>query len=95
MVEDEPANLEILRIDFHEQFLEIRLSLRSHPNDFGSRNERLRGQELEFRKFIAQIGPAHQEHQWYPIIERVLHCFPVHLLIGRHVEIHCFPVRHE
>src|SRR2546426_6781429 len=32
VIEQKPPNLEILRVDLHDQFLEIRLSLRTHPN---------------------------------------------------------------
>ena len=95
VVEYEPADLKILRIDFHDQFLEIRLSFRSHSNHFRPSKEWLRIKKFEVLKFIREVGSAQQKHQGYPIIESVLHRFPIHLLIRRDVEVYGLAIRYE
>src|SRR4029453_5149914 len=88
VVEYEPADLKILRIDFHDQFLEIRLSFRSHSNHFCPSKEWLRIEKFEFFKLLREVGSAQQKHQGYPIIESVLHRFSIHLLVRRDVEVY-------
>src|SRR5215468_1553767 len=88
VVEDKPANLEILWIDFHDQFLEVRLSFWIHPDHFRPIKEWLRRQKLEVLKFIRKIGSAQQKHQGYPIVESVLNRFSIHLFVRRDVEVY-------
>src|SRR5215471_1156995 len=95
VVEYEPADLKILRIDFHDQFLEIRLSFRSHSNHFRPIKKWLRIEKFEVLKFIREIGSAQQKHQGYPIIESVLHPFSIHLLVRRDVEVYGLAIRYE
>src|SRR3989442_955697 len=95
VVQDQMPDLKILRIDFHNQFFQIRLSLRYHPNNFGSSEKWLGIEEHKLSKFVPKVGSAEQKHQWHPVIERVLHRFSVHLLIRGHIEINHFPIGYE
>src|SRR5215510_3276094 len=95
VVEYEPADLKILRIDFHDQFLELRLSFRGHSNHFRPIKEWLRIEKLEVLKFIREVGSTQQKHQGYPIIESVLHRFSIHLLVRRDVEVYGLAIGYE
>src|SRR5262245_48212052 len=88
VVEYEAADLKILWIDFHDQFLEIRLSFWIHSNHFRPSKEWCRIEKFEVLKFICEVGSAQQKHQGYPIIESIFHRFSIHLLVRRDVEVY-------
>src|SRR2546425_12839574 len=83
MREPEAAYLVIRRVHFHDNFLEIGLSLRIHPHDFEALKKWLCIQQLKASELVAKIPLPEQKHHSNPVTKRLFDGFLLHLPVPR------------
>src|SRR5205809_7954549 len=92
MGEPEAADLVIRRVHFHDNFLEIGLSLRIHPHDFEALKKWLCVEQLEASELVAKIRLPEQKHHRNPVIKRLFDGLLVDLPVSGHIEINSLTI---
>src|SRR6059036_315994 len=95
MREPEAAYLVIRRVHFHDNFLEIGLSLRIHPHDFEALKKWLCIEQLKASELVAKIRLSEQKHHRNPVIKRLFDGFLVDLPVSGHIEINGLTIGDE
>src|SRR5213594_1012272 len=95
MGEPEAADLVTGRVHFHDNFLEIGLSLRIHPHDFEALKKWLCVEQLKASKLVAKIRLPEQKHHRNPVIKRLFDGFLVDLPVSEHIVINSLTIGEE